>query len=279
MTQLSSLEIAQMVDLSAVQANDGEAEIQELVATARTYRCYLVTTLPNQTRLVGRLLENDPGMRFSGNVGFPSGGQTTTIKVAEANELVRLGCAELDVMIALGKLISGDDGYVRDELGAVVAAAEGRPVKVILECHHLAKDQILRGCDLSIQAGAAFVKTGTGWAPTGATRENVALIKSHVGDAIVIKASGGIRSLETLLDLYRLGARRFGIGLRWASQILQQSRQNFGGFLVPAGNGGRPFFQELVQLGVQAGQCIGRQPVQLLCQGLQASAAGREGLV
>jgi deoxyribose-phosphate aldolase len=229
MTKLSSLDIAQLVDLSAVQANDGDSAIRDLVATARKYHCYLVTALPNQTRLIRDLLGDDPGLLFSGNVGFPSGGQTTAIKVAEANDLIRLGCAELDVMIALGNLISGDERYVLDELAAVVAAARGRPVKVILECHYLSRDDILRGCDLSIQAGAAFVKTGTGWAPTGATRENVALIKSHVGDAIAIKASGGIRSLETLLDLYRLGARRFGIGLRWASQILQQSLDLPGG--------------------------------------------------
>jgi deoxyribose-phosphate aldolase len=229
MTKLTSLDIAQMVDLSAVQSNDGDAAIHDLVATARKYHCYLVTALPNQTPLIRDLLGDEPGLRYSGNVGFPSGGQTTAIKVAEATEMVSMGCAELDVMIALGKLISGDDRYVLDELRTVVAAAGGRPVKVILECYYLSRDDILRGCDLSIQAGAAFVKTGTGWAPSGATRENVTLIKSHVGDAIAIKASGGIRGLETLLNLYRLGARRFGIGLRWASQILQESLDLPGG--------------------------------------------------
>jgi deoxyribose-phosphate aldolase len=81
--------------------------------------------------------------------------------------------------------------------------------------------QIRTGCDLAIKAGAAYIKTGTGWTPTGATVENVALIKSHVGDAIHIKASGGIRGLESLLALYRLGARRFGISSTSAAKILQ----------------------------------------------------------
>ena len=96
------------------------------------------------------------------------------------------------------------------------------PVKVILECHYLSDDEIRRACELCIEAGAAFVKTSTGWAPTGATLENIALIKSCVGDAIVIKASGGIRGFETLKGMYRRGARRFGIGLRTAAPIFEQ---------------------------------------------------------
>ena len=228
--KLSPLDIAQMIDLSAVQPNDGDRAIRDLVETAKKYQCGLITTLPSQTPLAKHLLGETKDTHISGNVGFPSGGQTPSIKVAEARELVLMGCAELDMVISLGKLISGDDQYVLDELRAVVEAADGRPVKVILECHYLSPGDILKGCDLSIQAGAAFVKTGTGWAPTGATLENVALIKSHVGDAIAIKASGGIRSLETILEMYRLGARRFGVGLRWASQILQQCSQFPGGF-------------------------------------------------
>jgi deoxyribose-phosphate aldolase len=93
---------------------------------------------------------------------------------------------------------------------------------VILECHYLSDDEIRRGCELCVEAGAAFVKTSTGWAPTGATPENVALIKSCVGDAIGVKAAGGIRELDTLMEMYRLGARRFGLGLRSAVQILEQ---------------------------------------------------------
>jgi deoxyribose-phosphate aldolase len=94
-------------------------------------------------------------------------------------------------------------------------------VKVILECYYLDDDQIRRGCDLAIAAGARYVKTGTGWAPGGATLENIALIKAHVGDAIGIKAAGGIRSLATLLEMYRLGARRFGIGLSAIGKVLE----------------------------------------------------------
>jgi deoxyribose-phosphate aldolase len=101
--------------------------------------------------------------------------------------------------------------------------AGARPLKVILECHYLTDDQIRHGCDLAIECGAAYVKTGTGWAPTGATLQNVALIKAYVGERIGIKASGGIRDLETLLAMYRLGARRFGISYRSGRKILEAS--------------------------------------------------------
>jgi deoxyribose-phosphate aldolase len=114
----------------------------------------------------------------------------------------------------------------------VVGVAGDAPVKVILECHYLSDDQIRAGCELCIQAGASFVKTSTGWAPTGATLENLALIKSCVGDAIAIKAAGGIRSLDMVMEMYRLGARRFGIGLSSAIRIFEEGAASPGGALA-----------------------------------------------
>jgi len=220
---LTGNEIARMVDLSAVKAEDSEQTIENLVSNARKYHCHLVTTLPSQTPLAWQLLRDEPEIGVGGNIGFPSGGQTTGIKVAETRELIEMGCTELDMAINIGKLVSGCYDEVLQDIQGVVDAAEGTLLKVILECHYLSEDQIRKACDLSIGAGADFVKTGTGWAPSGATLENVRLIKSHVGDAIAIKASGGIRTLDTLLEMYRLGARRFGIGLGWAVKILDQA--------------------------------------------------------
>jgi len=218
---LSLSQIAQMIDLSAVQATDGEGSIQRLVHAARQYHCHLVTALPSQTRRVIELLGDTRTIGVSGNVGFPSGGQTTRIKVAETEELLQMGCTELDMVINIAELVSGHREEVLADIQAVVDAAGGVPVKVILECYYLSPDQIRLACDLCIQAKAAFVKTGTGWAPGGATLENIALIKAHVGNAIRIKASGGIRTLETLLAMHRLGANRFGIGVRWVGEILK----------------------------------------------------------
>lgn len=212
--------IAQMIDISAVRADSSDEKIKEVVQRAKKYNCYLVTILPSQTLLAKEYLKNCTSPKLGGNVGFPSGGQTTMIKVKETRELVEFGVDEIDMVIDIAAHLSGRYEHVYDDIFAVVEAAEERPVKVILECNYLNDKQIRIGCDLIIKAGAAFVKTGTGWTPTGATLENIELIKNHVGDRIKIKASGGIRSIEMLLELYKRGATRFGISLTSASRIL-----------------------------------------------------------
>jgi len=220
--KLTSHEIAKMIDLSGVQAFVGENEIRALARLARKYKCGLVTVLPSQTPFAIELLKEAPAIRTSGNVGFPSGGSTTNSKVFEAKELISLGCAELDMVLNIGLLLSEDYQNVLNDIKAVVDVSHDIPVKVILECHYLSDDLIRKGCELCLEAGAAFIKTGTGWAPTGATNHNIALIKSVVGNEIGIKASGGIRSLKTMIELYRLGATRFGIGLSGAVPILEE---------------------------------------------------------
>ena len=215
-------QVARMVDLSAVRADMTEAEVRATVNIARRYQCICVTALPCYTPLVKELLADEPEIHVSGNVAFPSGGATSAMKVAEASELLRMECDELDVVINIGLLRSGRTQHVLDDIKGVVDVAGRIPVKVILECHYLSDDEIRKGCELCVEAGATFIKTGTGWAPTGATLENVALIKSCVGDAVGIKASGGIRGLETLKEMYRRGARRFGLGIRSALPIFEQ---------------------------------------------------------
>ena len=136
-----------------------------------------------------------------------------------------MGCGELDMVNNLAWLKAGkQDLYVRD-VRAVVGAANGRPVKVILECHWLTEEEIVRACGWCVEAGAAWVKTGTGWAPTGATLENVSLMKRTVGSRCQVKAAGGVRDLATLLAMYDRGVRRFGIGGRTAQAILEAAEK------------------------------------------------------
>jgi deoxyribose-phosphate aldolase len=219
---LTPFEIAQMIDLSAVRPDSDDKSVRQLVDCAEKYQVYLVSVLPSQVSLAREYLGDNYSVLVGGNVGFPSGAQTTQTKVNEARELVELGCDELDMVINLPALLSGREQEVWRDIHAVVEAADCRPVKVILECHYLIENQILRACDLAITAGAAFVKTGTGWAPTGATLENILLIKQHVGNDIGIKASGCIRDLDTLLAMFNLGARRFGISLASGRAILEK---------------------------------------------------------
>ena len=225
MSLLTPAQITSMIDLSAVRPESDDEGVRVVVEAAHRYACGLVSVLPAQTALTRRFLDalgGDPLIRLGGNVGFPSGGQTTSIKAAEARELVALGCDELDMVVNMAALRSNRDADVLTDIRAVVDGAAGVPVKVILECHYLTAAQIRTGCDLAMEAGAAFIKTGTGWAPTGATPMRVSIIKKHVGDRLQIKAAGGIRSLEMILEMYELGARRFGISVRTGAPILAE---------------------------------------------------------
>ena len=223
--KLTDLGIAQMVDISAVRTNSSDERVTSVVSAAKKHKCYLVTVLPAQTLLAKRLLDGESSPKLGGNVGFPSGGQTTSIKVAEARELVRMGVNEIDMVIDVAAHLSGRYNDVLNDIKAVVDASDGLPVKVILECFYLNNLQIRKGCDLAIQACAAFVKTGSGWTPAGATLENVALIKQHVGDQIAIKASGGVQGLDMVQQLYQLGATRFGISLQSALRIFEAAEE------------------------------------------------------
>jgi deoxyribose-phosphate aldolase len=215
-----------MIDLTAVRADSDEMEVRALAEAAIHYRPICVCTLPTYTPLLRGLLADESDIGVVGAVGFPSGGHTQSVKRAEAAELLQMGCSELDMVINIGLLCSGRYQRVLDDIRGVVELAGHVPVKVILECHYLSADQIRQACELCIQAGATFVKTSTGWAPTGATLENIALIKSCVGDAIAIKAAGGIRDLDTMMRMYQLGARRFGVGLSSAIRIFEAQVQN-----------------------------------------------------
>jgi deoxyribose-phosphate aldolase len=220
--KLTWRELARRIDLSAVRTDVDLSEVRRLAEAAKKYHCVCAFVLPSHLPELRTLLADSPEVGLGAVVGFPSGANSTRVKVVEAREQVALGATELDMVINVGMLRSGRDRYVEGDIRAVVEAAGGRPVKVILEAHYLTDDQIVRGCLLAVRSGAAFVKTGTGWAPSGATPENVRLIKSAVGDRVRIKAAGGIRDLETVAEMIRLGANRLGLGLRSGVEILEQ---------------------------------------------------------
>jgi deoxyribose-phosphate aldolase len=180
-----------------------------------------VYALPCWITFLRELLANSLDILVGAPVGFPSGGNCTEIELAEAKLVVRDGAQELDMVVNVGKLRSGAYRYCEDEIRSVVEVAGGRPVKVILEVHYLDRDQVKKACELCINAGAAFVKTGTGWAPGGATLDMVQFITTFVGTAIKVKASGGIRTLDTLVKMHRMGVSRFGINLISAVEIVQ----------------------------------------------------------
>jgi deoxyribose-phosphate aldolase len=145
-------------------------------------------------------------------VGFPHGSSTTAVKVAEAERALDDGAAELDMVLPIGWLRSKKDAYVQDDVAAVVAAAHpsGAIVKVILENAYLTDEEKVRGCQLAEQAGADFVKTSTGYAPSGSTMEDLRLMRASVSERVKVKAAGGIRTLDLLIEGLNAGMDRCG---------------------------------------------------------------------
>ena len=179
--------------------------------------------MPSFTQYTIKQLEDYPDILTTGVVGFPSGADTTFIKTQAAKELISLGCEELDMVINVSALKSGLYETVKDDIEAVVDAADGWPVKTILEICYLTDDEIKRACEIAVSAGAAYIKTGTGWGPKPTTVDTIKLIRSTIGDAALIKAAGGIRTLDMLIEMVEAGCNRFGVGVRSASAILTQA--------------------------------------------------------
>ncbi len=230
--ELSANDLARMMDLSAVRTDVDFTEIEGLAAQAKRFNVICAFVMPCYASDMKRLLEDAPGVGVGSVAGFPSGAAATALKAAEARHLVQQGVDEVDMVINVGWLKSGKHTEVREDIQAVVEAAQGAPVKAILECHYLSEDEMRRGAELAVEAGVAFVKTGTGWAPTGATIDNVQLLKSVVGDRAGIKAAGGVRTLETVVEMIRCGVTRFGISADSGAKILADCAARPGGVVA-----------------------------------------------
>ncbi len=186
-----------MIDISAVRTQHGLKDIQELVAYGKAYRFINLHVLPSWVSTLAELIQNEPDILVGAPVGFPGGGHTTQIKLAEAKQLLEDGVQEMDIVMNVGRFLSGEYDYVLNELRAITDVVAGRvPTKVIIEINVLTDDQVLKACDLVVASGASFVKTGTGWIMAPLNIERIRMMKRHCGSAIKIKAAGGIRTRE-----------------------------------------------------------------------------------
>lgn len=202
-------ELASLIDHTLLRADAQGADYSRLCDEARSHGFATVCVPSAWVRFCAeRLADASPGITTV--IGFPLGCVSTAAKVAEAQQAVRDGATDLDVVLHLGALRDRHYRTVTQDLGAVVQAAEGRLVKVILETAALTPEQIRVGAALAQSAGAQFVKTSTGFGPGGATREVVALLRETVCSQIGIKASGGIRDEATARLLIEAGATRLG---------------------------------------------------------------------
>ncbi len=216
------------MDVSTVRTDNTFREVDQMIWVVKAYHCICASPMPFATKYVVEQLKDVPDTVVTGVVSFPAGAETTAAKIRSARELVAMGCRELDMVINVSALKSGNFGYVRDDIRAVVEAAQGVPVKTILEICYLTDEEIRRGSLLAVEAGAAFIKTGTGWGPKPTTAETVRLIRSTIGSAAKIKSAGGVQNLDILLSLWAAGCDRFGVGVRTAVSIFEDAYRRAG---------------------------------------------------
>ena len=201
--------IAQPIDHAILKPELTRAEVDAELALVARYGVFSACVRPSDVVHASEVLAGS-GVAVCAVIGFPHGTTTTQTKAAEAAEAIANGATEVDMVVNIGRLRSGLLDDVEADIRAVVQAAGDHVVKVILETAYLSDDEIVAGCEASERAGAAFVKTSTGFAGGGATVEHLRLMRKTVGDAVQVKASGGVRSLDTLLEMRELGVTRFG---------------------------------------------------------------------
>jgi deoxyribose-phosphate aldolase len=209
--RLTYAQIAKSIDHSLLRPELDDAFITDGCKLAVRYDVASATVRPSDVVRARTLLDGSD-VKVGTVIGFPHGSSTTATKVFEATRALKEGATEVDMVIDIGALRSARDDHVREQIAAVVevAHASGAIVKVIMENAYLDDAQKVRGCQLAEAAGADFVKTSTGFAPTGATLEDLALMRRTVSPRVQVKAAGGVRTLDALLQVLELGVTRVG---------------------------------------------------------------------
>ena len=208
---IKARDIAGMIDHSLLRPNLTIEDVKAGCEIARKYKVASVCTRPCDVKIVGDLLAGSD-IALSTVIGFPHGTHTTAMKLAEAVEAMDAGVVELDMVMNYSRLLSGDFDYVGQEIKAIVDAAHlrGAIVKVILENCYLTEELKVKACQICEENQADFVKTSTGFGSGGATIEDIRLMRKHTSSKVRVKAAGGIRSLDALLEMRKAGATRIG---------------------------------------------------------------------
>lgn len=201
-------EIARFIDHTLLKPDAVEADIRRLCQEAKEFGFYAVCVNSSFVGLCVQELKGTP-VRVASVVGFPLGAMESASKAFETKRAVELGAREIDMVLPIGALKDRRTQVVVKDIESVVQAAGGMPVKVILETSLLSEEEKVLACELSVKAGAAFVKTSTGFGG-GATVDDVRLMKKTVGERAQVKASGGVRSLEQAMAMIEAGATRLG---------------------------------------------------------------------
>lgn len=205
-----SYNIAKMIDHTLLKPESTIEQIQTLCKEAKEYRFASVCVNPVWAEYAAGLLKGSD-VKVCTVIGFPLGANTPELKAFEAKNAIEHGAEEIDMVINIGALKSGDKDLVEKDIRAVTDAAKGKAsVKVIIEASLLSDEEKVEACIISSRAGADYVKTSTGFAAGGATVQDVALMRKTVGEQLGVKASGGVRTLEQVKMMIDAGATRIG---------------------------------------------------------------------
>lgn len=209
MTQMTVRQVAGLIDHSLLQPQMTRADIDEGCEIAVKYGAATVCVKGYDTAYCAEKLAGT-GVGIATVTGFPHGDSTIASKVFETKDAIAKGATEIDVVIAIGLARSGMWDYIADEIRQVNDACAGVPLKVIFENAYLTKEEIVKLCEICAEIGVAFVKTSTGYAPSGATMEDLKLMRENSPEGVEVKAAGGVRNLDDLITMYEMGITRFG---------------------------------------------------------------------
>ena len=211
------------IDHTLLKQDSTQAQLEKLCAEALQYSFATVCVQPIWVPLCAKLLKGSP-VKVCTVIGFPLGANTSATKAFETSQALVDGAEEIDMVINIGALKDGKLDVVKHDIEAVVKAANGHTVKVIIETCLLTREEKITACEIVVAAGAHFVKTSTGFSTAGATVEDVKLMKSVVGNRCKVKAAGGVRSYADLMAMLDAGADRIGTSAGVA--LMTQSEVN-----------------------------------------------------
>ena len=220
-------DIAKMIDHSLLNPTLTQRDLEAGIQLALAYDVASVCIMPYYLKRCAALLDGST-VKASTTIGFPHGGHTAAVKRAEAERALADGCQELDMVVNISQALSGNWDYVRQEIAAVieVAHAAGQKVKVIFENYYLGTEQKLQLCRTCSDLQADWVKTSTGYGTGGATLEDLKLMVENVPKSVQVKAAGGVRDLDKLLEVRALGVTR--VGASATAKILDECRARLG---------------------------------------------------
>lgn len=215
-------DIAYMMDPSVLKLDTSYEDVYALVDACKKYDFGSCFAWPAYYPLLSELLK-DTNTAFGTSLSFPSGQEATSTKVQQAELFMSMDPAEVDMVLNVGWLKSKKYDEVLADIKAVREATKGASLKVIIEAMILTDDEITKACELCLEAGADYVKSGTGFSEAPTTLHHVKVMKAAIGDKAKLKVAGGVRDLDTLLVMYKFGADRFGIGLQSAIKIIEEA--------------------------------------------------------